>query len=135
MNPQAMGKKLVTLVACTVLMGACAAPISNDEVAAPPDGTPPATDAYTPLYVQPTSEAPPVVAAPPKVISTPKPPPASAPNKRCHPSYKGACLDPDASDYDCAGGSGNGPYYTGRVEVVGPDEYDLDRDGDGVGCE
>ncbi len=53
----------------------------------------------------------------------------------CHPSYKGACLRPDASDYDCAGGSGNGPYYTGRVQVVGPDVFGLDRDGDGWGCQ
>jgi hypothetical protein len=62
----------------------------------------------------------------------PKPPP---PAPACHPSYEGACLKPDASDYDCAGGSGNGPYYTGRVIVVGPDVFDLDRDGDGIGCE
>ncbi|MBF6184039.1 MULTISPECIES: hypothetical protein [Nocardia] len=34
-----------------------------------------------------------------------------------------------------SGGSGNGPAYTGRVRVVGPDEYDLDRDNDGIGCE
>jgi|SoiMethySBSTD1v2_1073268.scaffolds.fasta_scaffold39358_5 endonuclease YncB( thermonuclease family) len=53
----------------------------------------------------------------------------------CHPSYRGACLDPNASDYDCAGGSGNGPLYTGRVEVVGPDVFRLDSDGDGLGCE
>ena len=53
----------------------------------------------------------------------------------CHPSYSGKCLDPDASDYDCAGGSGNGPRYTGTVRVVGPDVFDLDRDGDGLGCE
>lgn len=52
----------------------------------------------------------------------------------CHPSYSG-CLDPDASDYDCAGGSGNGPFYTGRVRVIGPDVFGLDRDGDGWGCE
>jgi hypothetical protein len=39
------------------------------------------------------------------------------------------------SDVDCAGGSGDGPYYVGRVTVVGYDEYGLDRDGDGVGCE
>ena len=39
------------------------------------------------------------------------------------------------SDYDCAAGSGNGPYYTGRVRVIGYDEYGLDRDGDGIGCE
>jgi hypothetical protein len=53
----------------------------------------------------------------------------------CHPSYQGACLNPNASDYDCAGGSGNGPYYTGPVRVVGPDEFGLDGDGDGYACE
>jgi len=47
----------------------------------------------------------------------------------------GACLDPTASDYDCAGGSGNGPLYIGPVRVVGPDVFDLDRDNDGLGCE
>lgn len=52
----------------------------------------------------------------------------------CHPSYSG-CLRQDASDYDCAGGSGNGPYYTGRVKILGPDVFGLDRDGDGWGCE
>jgi hypothetical protein len=52
----------------------------------------------------------------------------------CHPNYD-PCLDPNASDYDCAGGSGDGPEYTGRVTVTGGDPYDLDRDGDGVGCD
>lgn len=56
------------------------------------------------------------------------------PQQNCNPNYSG-CLRADASDYDCAGGSGNGPYYTGRVQVIGYDEYGLDRDGDGVGCE
>lgn len=51
----------------------------------------------------------------------------------CHASYR-PCV-PITSDVDCAGGSGNGPAYTGRVEVIGPDEYDLDRDGNGIGCE
>ncbi len=51
----------------------------------------------------------------------------------CTPGYS-PCLPP-ASDYDCAGGFGNGPKYTGRVRVTGPDPYDLDRDGDGVGCD
>jgi hypothetical protein len=55
--------------------------------------------------------------------------------KKCHPSYKGACLDRNASDYDCKGGSGNGPKYTGKVRVVGPDVFRLDTDGDGWGCE
>lgn len=52
----------------------------------------------------------------------------------CHTSYSG-CLKSDASDYDCVGGSGNGPYYTGKVKVVGPDVFGLDRDNDGWGCE
>ncbi len=59
----------------------------------------------------------------------------AAPQPQCHPSYTGACLDPNASDYDCIGGSGNGPLYTGRVNVVGPDVFDLDRDHDGIGCD
>jgi hypothetical protein len=53
----------------------------------------------------------------------------------CDPNYEGACLDPNSSDYDCEGGSGNGPDYTGTVTVVGEDHYGLDADGDGVGCE
>lgn len=57
-----------------------------------------------------------------------------SPQQGCHPSYSG-CLKADASDYDCAGGRGNGPYYTGRVYIYGQDVFDLDRDGDGVGCE
>jgi hypothetical protein len=27
------------------------------------------------------------------------------------------------------------PVYTGTVRVIGPDEYGLDDDGDGVGCQ
>lgn len=53
----------------------------------------------------------------------------------CDPNYSGACLNPYSSDYDCEGGSGNGPDYTGEVRVVGEDHYGLDADGDGVGCE
>jgi hypothetical protein len=53
----------------------------------------------------------------------------------CDPNYTGACLDPSASDYDCAGGSGDGPQYTGPVTVVGEDHYGLDADSDGTGCE
>jgi hypothetical protein len=67
------------------------------------------------------------------VVAKPKPEPKPVSN--CHPSYTGACLDPSASDYDCAGGSGDGPKYTGTVTVVGPDVFGLDGDGDGTGCE
>jgi hypothetical protein len=51
----------------------------------------------------------------------------------CHPSYD-PCV-PLAADVDCQGGEGDGPAYTGFVTVIGPDDYDLDRDGDGLGCE
>ncbi|MFF2053331.1 hypothetical protein ACFVU2_17150 [Leifsonia sp. NPDC058194] len=60
---------------------------------------------------------------------------SAAPEGACDPNYAGACV-PIASDVDCAGGNGNGPAYVeGPVQVVGTDIYDLDRDGDGVGCE
>jgi hypothetical protein len=53
----------------------------------------------------------------------------------CDPNYEGACVPVD-SDVDCASGSGNGPSYVdGPVTVVGNDIYDLDRDGNGTGCE
>ncbi|HET7121088.1 MAG TPA: hypothetical protein VFI17_07540 [Solirubrobacterales bacterium] len=54
--------------------------------------------------------------------------------EECDPNYSG-CLDPYASDYDCEGGSGDGPLYTGTVEVLGVDHYGLDEDSDGIGCE
>ena len=60
---------------------------------------------------------------------------AAAETSECDSNYSGACLDPYASDYDCEGGSGNGPDYTGEVTVVGVDHYGLDADGDGIGCE
>lgn len=61
--------------------------------------------------------------------------PAPVPRSNCDPNYSGACV-PVASDVDCASGSGNGPaYVSGPIYVVGTDIYDLDRNGDGVGCE
>jgi hypothetical protein len=61
---------------------------------------------------------------------------APAPGKDCDPSYPDACLKVGIGDYDCAGGSGNGPNCVeGPVTVRGPDPFGLDDDGDGVGCE
>jgi hypothetical protein len=51
----------------------------------------------------------------------------------CTPGYS-RCL-PRASDYDCIGGTGDGPRYTGFVYVTGFDPYGLDYDNDGRGCE
>jgi hypothetical protein len=58
---------------------------------------------------------------------------SQAPAKKCTPGYK-PCLPP-ASDYDCIGGSGDGPKYTSRVVITGRDIYRLDTDGDGIGCD
>ena len=54
----------------------------------------------------------------------------------CHPSYPSVCLAPNIGDYDCAGGSGNGPNYVrGPIRVLPPDPFRLDGDNDGIGCE
>lgn len=77
----------------------------------------------------------------PPPTPSPTPPPTPEPTEPppvadCHPSYVGVCLKQGIGDYDCAGGSGNGPNYArGPFQVVGPDEFDLDRDNDGIGCE
>jgi hypothetical protein len=66
----------------------------------------------------------------------PPPPPSTAPAQNCDPSYPDMCLDPAVEDYDCAGGSGNGPEYVeGPIRVRPPDPFDLDQEGDGWGCE
>jgi hypothetical protein len=117
-------------VACepteTTPAAAPVAPVVQESVYSPP-----------PVIEQPSSSAPkpsPKPSSPKPTVKKSSTAPASAP--RCHPSYTGACLDPDASDYDCAGGTGDGPKYVdGPVNVVGPDEYGLDRDHDGIGCE
>jgi hypothetical protein len=59
-------------------------------------------------------------------------------NNICTPGYS-PCLREGPSDYDCYGGSGNGPAYTSpgvTYRVTGLDPYDLDgNDNDGYGCE
>jgi PASTA domain len=55
----------------------------------------------------------------------------------CTPGYS-PCLPSGPSDYDCAGGSGDGPAYTSpgvTYHVSGSDPYGLDADNDGLGCE
>jgi hypothetical protein len=63
------------------------------------------------------------------------PPMPQQQGSNCDSNYEGACV-PNASDVDCEGGGGNGPaYVSGPVKVVGTDIYELDRDGNGTGCE
>jgi len=84
-----------------------------------------------------TTSAP---APPPKpVASAAKPAPArtsSSPRASCDSAYPDVCLRDGIGDYDCAGGSGNGPNYVdGPIQVRAPDPFGLDADHDGVGCE
>lgn len=66
-------------------------------------------------------------------VKPPAPPPPTQ-EDNCTPGYS-PCLSP-ASDYDCAGGSGDGPAYAdGPIYITGSDPYGLDADGDGVACE
>jgi hypothetical protein len=82
----------------------------------------------TTITSQPVTVAPSAAPATTKTSTKPAQP-------KCDPNYAWACV-PIASDVDCAGGSGNGPaYVNGPVKVVGTDIYDLDRDGNGIGCE
>lgn len=52
------------------------------------------------------------------------------PSGPCHPSYD-PCL-PIVGDLNCPDVEALG---AAPVTVIGPDEYELDRDGDGIGCE
>jgi flagellar hook assembly protein FlgD len=56
----------------------------------------------------------------------------------CTPGYSPCLVDHGGADYDCFGGSGNGPYFTAPgviYRVTGSDPYGLDADNDGLGCE
>jgi hypothetical protein len=63
-------------------------------------------------------------------------PPSAGTGDNCHPAYYGACLRKDAVDYDCQGGGGDGPdFIRGPVYLSGgSDPFELDKDGDGIGC-
>jgi hypothetical protein len=47
----------------------------------------------------------------------------------CDPAYPTVCIPPPPPDLDC----GDIPYR--RFDVLAPDPHDLDREGDGIGCE
>ena len=101
-----------------------------------PAGTVISQSRRTGAGVLPDSRITMVVAKAPPPPTTAPPPPTTTPTRNCDPSYPDICLDPDAVDYDCAGGSGDGPRYVdGPIRVRPPDPFDLDREGDGWGCE
>ena len=95
----------------------------------------PTTIAPTTRRATPTTRKPTPTTRRP--ATTQKPPQTtSAPARNCDPAYPDACLHDGIGDYDCAGGSGNGPNYVeGPITVRAPDPFGLDSDHDGVGCE
>ncbi|HSH31902.1 MAG TPA: G5 domain-containing protein [Candidatus Saccharimonadales bacterium] len=103
----------------------------KEEVTTPP--APKLVAVGTKVAVAPTPAQP--VPAPRPVPRPIRPQPVTPlPVNNCDPNYTG-CV-PMASDVDCAAGNGNGPAYVASpVRVIGSDIYDLDRDGDGYGCE
>jgi hypothetical protein len=69
-------------------------------------------------------------------VSAKPAPTRSSPRANCDSAYPDVCLRDGIGDYDCAGGSGNGPNYVdGPIQVRAPDPFGLDADRDGVGCE
>jgi hypothetical protein len=66
-------------------------------------------------------------------IDTPAQFPTGPLSPACHSAYW-PCV-PETIDVDCLG-KGNGPtFIIGPVDIVTSDPYDLDDDGDGIGCE
>ncbi len=82
----------------------------------------------------PAASTPPARTPKPTPARTPKPTPkpTSRPKaaSKCHPSYD-PCL-PIVGDLDCPDVRAMG---LAPVSVIGPDDYRLDRDHDGLGCE
>ena len=50
---------------------------------------------------------------------------------------KGRASRPNVTDADCVDGADNGPHFVREknIRVVGADLYDLDRNGNGIGCQ
>ena len=113
-----------------------------DPTAAPentqmPTPTTPVIETETPT---PTITLTPSITPSPSVTLPPVPTSPPPTTSNCHPSYPDVCIPIGSADYDCAGGSGNGPNYIQgpirvRHDVPDPDPHGLDRDKDGVGCE
>lgn len=140
---QAVGIGFATLVGVGILLPdtppsyeePTAIPSSEDTRVSTDEAESESVAEETPKSIQADTTASTFVKEEPEYV--PSPAPRAVPAREsssCHPSYSG-CLKMNAGDYDCASGSGNGPNYTGAVQVYGSDPFDLDRDNDGLGCE
>jgi hypothetical protein len=134
-KPKRGGRILLAAAIGVVLLVATGVVANSAPPDTGPDRTPPTTPSREPTDPPGDDQAPP--SDPPKEDPQPEPaPPPPPPAPDCDPSYPDVCLDPAVEDYDCASGSGNGPeYLEGPIRVLPPDPFDLDREGDGVGCE
>ena len=134
-------RSTLVLVALLAVLAACQKG-PGSQLAVNPEAPAPQPTYEVPEYTPPPVETPaPAPKAPAKTITrtpttTHKKTVTKQSSTMCDPNYKGACLKPNVSDYDCAGGSGDGPYYAeGPFQSVGSDPYGLDRDHDGIACE
>jgi hypothetical protein len=110
-------------------------PTRSTEVGTPTPGAPISAPPPTTSAAAPRKPAPVRTTTQPRPPA-PKPPATVAPPRACNPSYPDVCLRDGIGDYDCAGGSGNGPNYArGPIRVRAPDPFELDSDHDGWGCE
>jgi len=136
------GRRLISigLLPFLLIVNACAEPAAETtptlEAEATTVSTTTTTSAPTTTKA-PTTSAPTTTRRRVRSTSTTRRSSAGTSSQRnCDPSYPDTCLHVGAGDYDCSGGSGNGPNYVdGPIQVKAPDPFDLDRDGDGVGCE
>jgi len=102
--------------------------VRYDEVFAAAEGA--AQVSFVGVWAPDATSAP---AATPEPTPQPTPRPTPKPTKaasKCHPSYD-PCL-PIVGDLDCPDVRAMG---LAPVHVIGPDDYRLDRDHDGLGCE
>jgi len=130
-SPTTTKKTTPTTVA---VVAAPTSAVTLPSTTAEPTTTPPTTVPST--TARPTTTHPPATAAPATHPPATKPPPTEPPASNCDPAYPDACLHDGIGDYDCAGGSGNGPnYVAGPIRVRPPDPFGLDSDHDGIGCE
>ncbi len=64
-------------------------------------------------------------------------PPTFFTAQACNPHYAGTCIPQGVFDADCAGGGGDGPFFVQEkgFHVIGSDEFGLDPNNNGLGCE
>ena len=136
---------LVGVCAVLIIAVACGGGGDADDGQTPSPAPSPTTEPPAPSMTPTVEPEPTPTPLPPEPTPTPRPPPPQPtptepppppPQANCDPSYPSVCIPVGSADYDCAGGSGNGPnYIAGPITVLPPDPHGLDSDGDGVGCE